>query len=353
MDKLKAYGLSTHSLNLIKDYLSGRRERVKVANAKSDTVKINRGVPQGSVLGPLLFNIFLNDLFYFVTEAKLSNYADDNQLTSSDIDPEKVQAALVRDFEITSKWFRDCGLFLNLDKCKLVVLPERKSDQVELCIDGSQVKATDNVELLGVVIDNRLNFKSNLSKLIKKVGRQIDVLNRFKHILSFRSKIRIYRAFIMPHFTYCSSVWNSCLKEDSDRLERLHERALRYVFNDFCNGYDSLCSKIGYSLSCRRKQDMLLIIFKALNNSMPQYIQSLFNVRENKKNLRGNNKLVLPVAKTTTYGLKSTSYIAAKAWNALPDNLRSVADFARFRKELRELRNLEFFFFFLSIVYIP
>ena len=84
----------------------------------------------------------MNDLFYFDTEAKLSNYADDNQLTSSDNDPEKVQAALVRDLEITSKWFRDCGLTLNLDKCKLVVLPERKRDQVELCIDGSQVKAT-------------------------------------------------------------------------------------------------------------------------------------------------------------------------------------------------------------------
>ena len=72
---------------------------------------------------------------------------------------------------------------------------------------------------------------------------------------------------------------------------------------------------------------------------MPQYIQSLFNIRENKKNLRGKNKLVLPVANTPTYGLKSTCYIAAKAWNALPDNLRSVAEFARFNK-LRKLRNL-------------
>ena len=85
---------------------------------------------------------------------------------------------------------------------------------------------------------------------------------------------------------------------------------------------------------------MLLIIFKVLKNSMPQYIQSSFNIREYKKNLRGNNKLVLPVARTMTYGLKSTSYIAAKEWNALPDNLRSVADLARFRKELRKLRNL-------------
>ena len=82
-----------------------------MANAESDTVKINRGVPQGSVLGPLFLNIFLNDLFYFVTEAKVSNYADDNQLTSSDIAPGEVQAVLVWDLGVTSKWFRDCGLY--------------------------------------------------------------------------------------------------------------------------------------------------------------------------------------------------------------------------------------------------
>ena len=85
---------------------------------------------------------------------------------------------------------------------------------------------------------------------------------------------------------------------------------------------------------------MLLIIFKALNNNMPQYIQSLFKARENKKNLGGKNKLGLLVAKTTTYGLKSTSYIAAKAWKALPDNSRSVAEFGPFRNELRKLSNL-------------
>ena len=75
----------------------------------------------------------------------------------------------------------------------------------------------------------------------------MDVLNRFKHIVSFSSKIRINRAFIMPHLTYCSSVWNSCPKEDSHRLERLHEMAIRYVFNDFCNGYGNVCYKISYS----------------------------------------------------------------------------------------------------------
>jgi len=118
----------------------------------------------------LFFNIFLNDLFYFVTKAKLSSYADDNPLTSSDIAPGEVQAVVVRDLGVTSKWFRDCGLILNLDECKLLVLPERKSDQVELGIDDSQVKATVNVELLGVFIDNKLNFKNHISKLVMVIG---------------------------------------------------------------------------------------------------------------------------------------------------------------------------------------
>ena len=85
---------------------------------------------------------------------------------------------------------------------------------------------------------------------------------------------------------------------------------------------------------------------------MPQYIQSLFNIRENNKNLRGNNKLVLPVAKTTTCGLKSTSYIAAMAWNALPDNLRSVAEYACFRNQLKQLRNLSYLYHNLYLYFL-
>ena len=83
---------------------------------------------------------------------------------------------------------------------------------------------------------------------------------------------------------------------------------------------------------------------------MPQCIQSLFQVRENKKNLRGKNKLVLPAAETTTYGLKSTSYITAKAWNALPDKLRSIAEFGPFRNEIIfRLKFILLFFFFVSV----
>ena len=204
----------------------------------------------------MFFNIFLNDLFYFVSVAELTNYADDNQISFSHQDPVEVQSVLTsNELDTASKWFKDCGLTLNLDKCKLFVLPESKSSDIKFCIDDSNVDAIDKVELLGVIINNKLHIKDHISKIAKKVGKQLDVLSRLK--------MHIYKSFIMAHFTY-SSVWHNCLKTDSDKLEKMNERALRYVHNDFSSEYDRLTNKM--TLACRRCQDMLIIVLKALTN---------------------------------------------------------------------------------------
>ena len=230
---------------------------MKIAGAKSDTINISRGVP----LGPMFFNIFLNDLFYFVSVAELTNYADDNQISFSHQDPVEVQSVLINELDTASKWFKDCGMTLHLDKCKLFVLPESKSSDIKICIDDINVDTIDKVELLGVIIDNKLHFKDNISKIAKKVGKQLDVLSRLKNILYFPSKMHIHKSFIMAHFTYCSSVWHNCLKTDSDKLEEMNERALRatvckyresgvsreiFNFFIFCsnNLYSELFSKI-------------------------------------------------------------------------------------------------------------
>ena len=139
----------------------------------------------------------------------------------------------------------------------------------------------------------------------------------------------------MAHFTYCSSVWHNCLKTDSDKLEKMNERALRHVHNDFSSEYDRLTNKM--TLACRRCQDMLIIVLKALTNRWPAYIKSLFKLRDNVKNLRGVNKLVLPKVKTTQHGLKSTVYTASKAWNSLSDELRLMTNIKLFRQGVRKI----------------
>ena len=147
--------------------------------------------------------------------------------------------------------------------------------------------------------------------------------------------MHIHKSFIMVHFTYCSSVWNNCLKTDSDKLEIMNERALRYVYKDFSSEYGRLTNKM--TLACRRCQDMLIIVLKALTNRRPAYIKSLFKLRDYVKNLRGVNKLVLPKVKTTWHGLKSTVYTASKAWNSLSDELRSMTNIKLFRQEVRKI----------------
>ena len=101
--------------------------------------------------------------------------------------------------------------------------------------------------------------------------KQLDVLSRLRRILSFSSKMCLYKSFVMSYLTYCSSIWHHCLKTVSNKLEKLHGRVLRYICRDRSSDYRALTDRTGYTLAGRRLQDMLIIIYKALNNRLPVY----------------------------------------------------------------------------------
>ena len=299
-------------------------------------LSVIRGVSQGSVLGPLLFNVFLNHLFYFIKVAKLSNYADDNQLYTSDLNPAVVEETINQELKIASMWFSNNNLILNPDKCKSMMISNKiQIDDLTFAINGKPIPRVDSLELLGIVVEKSLYFSNHISKIAKKVGKQLDVLSRFKKILSRSTKLCLYKSFIIPHFSYCSSVWQNCLKADSNKLEKLNERALRYIYKDFGTDYQILAGSNGGTLEDRRKIEILNIVFKALNNLLPSYITNMFESRENIKNLRGTNMLVLPRVNTTRYGLKSTVYVACKEWNALPDDIRNIVQLKDFKRAVR------------------
>ena len=129
-------------------------------------------------MGPLLFNIFLNDLFYFINRANLSNYADDNQIYFSDRDPEVVKSVINVDLAVASRWVDDNKLVLNLEKCKCIILPKSYPSDLSFSINDVQVPIVDHLEVLGVTIDNSLNFSEHIGKITKKIGKQLDVLSR-------------------------------------------------------------------------------------------------------------------------------------------------------------------------------
>ena len=178
--KLEAYELSRDALLLIQDYLQGRFKRVKIYSKFSEWKTITKGVPQGSVLGPLLFNIFINNIFLSLDQSKLCSYADDNTIWIEGTDKEDISTKLEQEMKVINQWFQDNAMQLNGDKCKLMMISSKPSN-IEKCsinVNRQITKEEDKVKLLGITIDNQLKFDSHIKNVCKEAGKKINALAR-------------------------------------------------------------------------------------------------------------------------------------------------------------------------------
>ena len=182
--KLSAYGISTHSSNLPKSYLTNHEQRVRVEEVTSDTSYVNSNVPQGSVLGSSLFNVFINDLFYFVKESKLSSYADDNQLYFVDTDPAVVEHVLNMERVVVCEWFRNNKMILNPEKCKALVLSRKPNVKLSLFAEGFALLPVDREDLFGLTLDDSLTFGKHITRISKKVGKRCSLQTKTYIIVS-------------------------------------------------------------------------------------------------------------------------------------------------------------------------
>ena len=165
--KLNAYGFSKCSLKLIYSYLKERKQRVKINSDFSTWKEIINGVPQGSVLGPLLFNIYINDICLFVTQSDVTNFADDNTLSVANSSLNEIISSLEYDIAIVHKWFSQNGMVLNEDKWQFLIAQSSKSkrnEEAHINVCGKSVIEINKGKLLGIIIDNQLSMKDHINK---------------------------------------------------------------------------------------------------------------------------------------------------------------------------------------------
>ena len=331
--KLDAYGFDTKSLRLVYSYLSNRNQRVKVNESYSSWKIISYGVPQGSILGPLLFNIFICDMFYFLEEFDIANYADDTTPFCGGVNHDEVVNNLEMSSSILFKWLKDNQMKINTDKSHLLL---SGNETMISNIDGHEIESEKQQELLGVVIDSRLTFETHINNVCKKVSQKLNALARISSYMGTKKRQMIMKSFITSQFGYCPLIWMFHSRGLNHKINSLHKRALRITFSDNDLTFEDLLIKDNsVSVHHRNLQLLATEMFKSYNCLSPNIINEIFEHNTSTYNLRNRNFYRSRKVNSVYNGTESLSYLGPKIWDLVPPEIKESENLEVFKKRIK------------------
>ena len=334
--KLRAYGLGSFSIKFLRSYLTNRKMRVRIASSFSDWLEVFLGVPQGSILGPILFNIFINDLFFCKVNSDICNFADDNTLYSCGFSFEAVIEKLQTDTRIIVDWFVANQMAVNEDKFQVMFLGPG-GEGLSINIGNFTIQSNNTVKLLGVTLDRKLSFSDHISDMCNKANSKIRALLRIRKFLSTRKAFHLCNAFIMSRFKYCPLIWMFSSKASGRKIDSTQVRALRAVLFNFEIPRSELYSSLNVTpVHTTCLQSLLVEVFKSIHKLNPEFMWDMFTVKHPNMELRKKVLLALPAK----LGKNSIVFRGVLAWNNLPSCLMSIESLNAFRSAIRKVSGI-------------
>ena len=319
--KLYNYGVSPLSINLIFSYLNNRTHRTKINNCFSEKSRIEHGVPQGSILGPLLFNIDLIDLFYECEESNIASYADDTTPYSCARDTQTVISELKFVSNKRFHWFHYNHLKINPGKRHLFLSYKTPTD---VSIGDASLTTSTKETLLGILIDSELSFDQHISSICSKASQKLHALGRIATFMSFNKRRTLMKAFIESQFNYCPLIWMFHSRTMNNKINRIHERALRLVYSDHVSSFDELLKKDqSFSIHHRNIQSLAIELYKFFHSLSPSIMKNVFHLNISVPyNVRSHSELSCKNPKTVKYGTATISNLAPKIWSLVSNAIK-------------------------------
>ena len=342
LSKLNYYGIRGTALSWLTSYLSERYQFVTVSNVNSYPKPVTCGVPQGSILGPLLFIIYVNDLYKASEKLHIISYADDTNLFFSSPDLGMLIETVQNEFGNVRNWFCVNRLSLNVKKTTSVIFRSPSKlipinfDHIDLC--GVKVKFSTNSKFLGVVIDQHLSWKDHILYISNKVSKGVGILSRLHHLLPRHILLMLYNTLILPYLSYCNVVWGGTLPTRIQPLFILQKRCMRIIFNKHRLHHTTpLFAKLNIlSIYNLNQYSIGMFMFSWVHGICPPIFNRYFHFcRETHSyHTRSSGNISVPFFRLKSSQL-SIRYMGVKVWNSLPDNVRKCLSSNTFKSKLK------------------